>query len=86
MVAAREAAGLGEKARYERLMLPKPTSPFEALLGPLDNETRLESAFNRILVRRLPAEWTKALRNITVMDLLAKEKVLTVLPYQMEVK
>ena len=86
VVAAREAAGLGEKARYERLMLPKPTSPFEALLGPLDNETRLESAFNRILVRRLPAEWTKALRNITVMDLLAKEKVLTVLPYQMEVK
>lgn len=87
---AKRAAGLGEKDRVERLMLPKPVSPFEALLGPLDNETRLEGAFEawvvRRLVKHLPGEWSASLRDLTVMDLLAKEKVLTVLPYRIDVK
>ena len=35
-------------------MLPKPSSPFEQLLGPLDTETRLESALLNLVLRRCP--------------------------------
>lgn len=90
VAAAKLAAGLGDKDRVERLMLPKPTSPFEQLLGPLDNETRVESllqsaVWNAVL-NRLPAEWSGPLRDLSMMDLLAKEKVLTVMPYRIELK
>ena len=33
---AKKAAGIDADAKLERLDLPKPTSPFEALFGPID--------------------------------------------------
>jgi protease-4 len=90
IAAAKAAAGLGEKDRVERLMLPKPVSPFEALLGPLDQETSLQGAWEallaRTLLRSLPAEWSAPLRDLSVMDLLLKEKTLTVMPYRIDIR
>jgi hypothetical protein len=71
-------------------MLPKPVSPFEQLLGPLEPETGVESAFAAALwksfVRSIPAELAAPFREISVMDLLAKERALMVLPYRLDVK
>lgn len=90
VVAAKTAAGLGEKDRVERLMLPKPVSPFEQLLGPLEPETRsnigLADSLWRSVLQRIPSELAAPLRELSVMDLLAKEKVLTVMPYRIDVK
>ncbi len=86
VAAAKTAAGLGERDRVERLMLPKPTSPFEQLLGPLDPETGLELALRNLVLRRLPSAWTGPLRELSVMELLANEHVLTVMPYRIELK
>ena len=87
--AAKKAAGLTEKSRVERLMLPKRTSPFEQMFGPLDNETRAsmwQSVLSHALLGQLPSEVTSALRDVSVMELLAKEKALMVLPYRLDVK
>lgn len=87
---AKKAAGLGEKDRVERLMLPKSVSPFEQLLGPLNEETRVSAGWQAAMfstwLNRLPAEWTAPLRDVSVMDLLLKEKFLTVVPYRIEVR
>ena len=90
IAAAKTAAGVGEKDNVDLLMLPKPVSPFEQLLGPLDPETRAESRLSQLiwkdLARLLPAELLAPLREISVMELLAKEKALSVLPYRVDVK
>ncbi len=90
VAAAKVAAGLGEKDKVERLMLPRPINPFEQLLGPLEPETSARSAIPSALwaglLQRLPTELTAPLRELSVMELLAKEKTLTVLPYRIDVK
>ena len=70
----------------ERLDLPKPTSPFEALFGPIDpSATRLQSPGSALL-KHLPEEVASQLRGLGIYELLAKERVLTVLPYRVLVK
>jgi len=90
IAAAKSAAGLGPKDRVERLMLPKSVSPFEQLLGPLNEETRVSSSWQAgmlsIWLKQLPTEWTGPLRDLSVMDLLSREKFLTVVPYRIDVR
>jgi protease-4 len=84
---AKEAAGLG---RFERLMLPKSVSPFEQLLGPLNEETSIAAGWQAALLstwlKQLPAEWIKPLRDVSAIDLLTKEKFLTIVPYRIDVR
>ncbi len=83
---AKKSAGLDPDAKLERLDLPKPTSPFEALFGPLDpGSTRLHSPSSALL-KHLPEEVTSQLRGLNIYELLARERVLTVLPYRVLVK
>ena len=83
---AKKAAGLDPETKLERLNLPKPTSPFEALFGPIDpSETRLQSPGSALL-KHLPEEVASQLRGLQIYELLAKERALTVLPYRVLVK
>ena len=83
---AKKAAGLDPDQKLERLDLPKPTSPFEALFGPIDpSETRLQSPGSALL-KHLPEEVASQLRGLQIYELLAKERALTVLPYRVLVK
>jgi protease IV len=90
IAAARMAAGLSEKGKVERLMLPKPVSPFEQLLGPLDPETGLDTMISQRvwshLIQRIPAELLTPLKDLSAIELLTKERALTVLPYRIDVK
>lgn len=82
---AKKAAGLDPDTKMERLDLPKPTSPFEALFGPIDpSSTRLSSTST--LLQHLPPEVAAPLRGLDIYELLAKERVLTVLPFRLTVK
>ena len=83
---AKKAAGIDPDTKMERLNLPKPTSPLEALFGPLDPTARLSSGIAKAWLDRLPAEISSQLKNIEVYDVLAREKVLTVVPYQLQIK
>lgn len=90
IAAAKKAAGLSEKDRIERLMLPKSVSPFEQLLGPLNEETSISLGWQGAMLsswmKQLPAAWTAPLRDVSVMDLLVKEKFLMVVPYRIDVR
>ena len=83
---AKKSAGLDPDAKLERLDLPKPTSPFEALFGPIDPSSTSLGATGSALLKSLPEEVASQLRGLSIYDLLAKERVLTVLPYRVQVK
>jgi len=80
---AKKAAGLDPDQKLERLDLPKAISPFEQLFGPVDPSA---ASLKAALVKYLPAEVSEQLQGLGVYELLAKERVLTVMPYRMMVK
>ncbi len=83
---AKKAAGLDPESKTDRLNLPKPVSPFEALFGPIDPAARVGANLAKAWLDRLPSEFAAQLRSLEVYDLLAREKVLTVMPYRLLVK
>ena len=83
---AKKAAGLDPEQKMERLDLPKPVSPFEQLFGPTDPSAASMQAASTALMKRLPADVAAQLRGLEIYELLARERVLTVLPYRMLVK
>ena len=83
---AKKSAGLDPDAKLERLDLPKPTSPFESLFGPIDPSSTSLGVTGSALLKSLPEEVASQLRGLSIYDLLAKERVLTVLPYRVQVK
>ena len=83
---AKKSAGMDPDAKLERLDLPKPTSPFESLFGPIDPSSTSLGVTGSALLKSLPEEVASQLRGLSIYDLLAKERVLTVLPYRVQVK
>ena len=83
---AKKAAGLDPDQKLERLDLPKPISPFEQLFGPVDPSAASLKSAAAIWLKRLPPELAAQLKGLEVYDLLARERVLTVMPYRMLVK
>lgn len=83
---AKKAAGLDPDQKLERLDLPKPVSPFEQLFGPLDPSAARVQTVRTSLMRHLPAEVQSTLQGLGIIDLLARERVLTVLPFQMSIR
>ena len=83
---AKNSAGIDPDTKLERLDLPKPTSPFESLFGPIDPSSTSLGVTGSALLKSLPEEVASQLRGLSIYDLLAKERVLTVLPYRVKVK
>ena len=83
---AKKSAGIDPDTKLERLDLPKPTSPFESLFGPIDPSSTSLGVTGSALLNSLPEEVASQLRGLSIYDLLAKERVLTVLPYRVKVK
>lgn len=83
---AKKAAKLEPDSKLERLNLPKPTSPFEALFGPIDPSTRMAQGMAATWLEGLPSELSEQLRNLTSYEILAREKILTIMPFQLQVK
>lgn len=76
---AKEAAGLKDQ-RVERLSLPKSPNPFEQMLGLSDSETSVGLSYSQLL-DRLPASMRGPLQDLGHLEILAREPVLTILPY-----
>lgn len=83
---AKKAAGLDPDQKLERLDLPKPVSPFEQLFGPIDPSSASAKAASAAWMKALPPEVASQLKGLDVYQLLARERVLTVMPYRMLVK
>jgi len=83
---AKKSAGLDPDQKLERLDLPKPISPFEQLFGPVDPGAASMNNGASAWMKRLPPEVIDTLKGLDVYELLARERVLTVMPYRMLVK
>lgn len=81
---AKEAAGLKDQ-RVERLSLPKSPNPFEQMLGLSDSETRVGLSYAQLL-EQLPASIRGPLQDLSHLEILAREPVLTILPYGLQVR
>lgn len=83
---AKKAANINPDTKLERLDLPKPVSPFEALFGPIDPTTRISASLTKTWLDRLPPELATQIKSLETYDLLARELILTVVPYQLQIK
>lgn len=86
---AKKLAGLKPEEKLEKLELPKPTSPFESLFGPLDLNARMQAAqaqsLNKVLGDISP-ELQEHISALGAFTRLAREPRLTVMPFQIRVK
>lgn len=83
---AKKAAGLDPDTKLERLNLPKPTSPFETLFGPIDPTARVAAQVSKSWLDRLPPDMAAQMKSLDWFDRLAQEKFLTVMPFGLSVK
>lgn len=83
---AKKAAGIDPESKLERLNLPKPTSPFETLFGPIDPTARIGTSIVKSWIDQLPTEISSQLKAMNVYDVLAQERFLTVMPYHLLIK
>jgi protease-4 len=83
---AKKAAGLDPDQKLERLDLPKPVSPFEQLFGPIDPTSAAVRSTAAGLMNHLPPEVAAQVKGLDIYELLARERILTVLPYRLLVK
>ncbi len=83
---ATQLAGLDEDDNIQRLLLPKPTSPFEQFFGPIDagvKTTRLPQSLESFL----PAELSLHIKNALMIDKLsASDPRLLMMPFHIQFK
>ena len=82
---AKKAAGV-ENEKLERLNLPKAANPFEQLFGSLDSETHTQSSLLKDGLAQLPEPMQQSLRGLRVLQVLAREPALTLMPFRLIVR
>lgn len=86
---AKELAKLGPDDKVERLILPKPTSPLESLLGPLnpDEQTRVSAdAALFSAMKAISPDLADDLRNAWQINKLARESRLMLMPFTIRIR
>lgn len=85
---AQKKAELKPEDKVERLSLPKPISPLESLFGPLDPnaDARLADPGIRRVLHSLSPELERSFQAWHILEVLSRERVLTVMPFRLLVK
>jgi len=86
---AKLAAGLKPGDKIDRMILPKPASPFEQLFGPIDADARMNKAPTNALIEALGGlspEVAEHFKAVHIVNLLAREIRLTLMPFRLIVK
>lgn len=86
---AGKLAGLNPDDKIERMILPRPTSPFEQLFGPIDPDAKASAPQAEAIVealKMLSPELAQQLNGLSVIQLLSKEPALTLMPFRITVK
>jgi protease-4 len=85
---AAKLGGLPAGEKVERWLLPPPVSPLEAIFGSMDGDAESSLTLNRALSRSLrefSPELGTALENAWLINLLAREPRLTLMPFHIRV-
>ncbi len=86
---AKQLAKLGPDDKVERLILPKPTSPLESLLGPLNPEEQTRVSADSALflaLQTLSPDLADDLRNAWQINKLARESRLMLMPFTIRIR
>lgn len=92
IAAAKKLAKIDPETELERQNLPKPTSPFEALFGPLEVSVNNQAAGARHAgaligaVEQVSLQAAEHLRNVGLISLFAKEPRLTLMPFRITIE
>jgi protease-4 len=81
---ARKLGKIPEGEKFEKLILPRPTSPFEQLFGTADTQSRQSSQLSSML-NLLSPELAQQLKKFDLINLLSREKTLTIMPFDLRV-
>ncbi|QGQ25155.1 signal peptide peptidase SppA [Gimesia benthica] len=81
---ARKLGKIPEGEKFEKLILPRPTSPFEQLFGTADTQSRQSSQLSNML-NLLSPELAQQLKKFDLINLLSREKTLTIMPFDLRV-
>lgn len=85
---AKKLAGLNPDDDVERMILPKPVSPFEQLFGPVDAQAKMK-AQQKVMIntlKELSPEMAEQLKAMSTINLLAKEPKLLIVPFRLTIK
>lgn len=85
---AQKLAGLNEDDEVDRVVLPRATSPFESLFGPIDADARTPAADQVIAagLKRISPELAAEFQVGSLLQLLSRERRLTVMPYRVRIR
>ena len=85
---AQKLAGLADDDEVERIVLPRATSPFESLFGPIDVDARTPAADQVIAagLKRISPEVAAEFQVGSLLQLLSRERRLTVMPYRVHIR
>tara|TARA_R110002095_G_scaffold152237_4_gene132314 strand:- start:363192 stop:364934 length:1743 start_codon:yes stop_codon:yes gene_type:complete len=81
---ARKLGGIPEGEKFDKLILPRPTSPFEQIFGSVDAKVGQSQQMSRML-NMLSPELSQQLKQLDLINLLSREKALTLMPFQIRV-
>ncbi len=82
---ARKLGKIKEGEKFEKLILPRPTSPFEQIFGPVDGDTQQHQQISHMLDSLAPG-LSEQLKKMDLINLLAREKSLTIMPFEIRVQ
>lgn len=86
---ASKLAGLKPTDEIERLVLPRPTSPFEALFGPIETRVKAPAvdvaSMIKTAVTANPA-LARHLEALTVLEVMASEPRMTLMPFTLRIR
>lgn len=83
---AMELAKLDPETEIEQLQLPKPTSPFEQLFGPIDAQVRQQQVLSTTVNQLVPQTLKPALRQWQVIHQFCDEPALLMMPSIIEIR
>ena len=86
---AKQLAGIKPGEKVDRMILPRPSSPFEQLFGPVDSDARIATSSangTMQLLKSLSPELADHLKDFAIVNLLAREPRLTLMPFRITVK
>jgi protease-4 len=86
---AAKLGGLPAGEKTERWVLPAPVNPLEAIFGSMDSDAESSTSLNRGLaqtLRQISPELAETLQGAWLVNLLAREPRLTLMPFQLRVR
>ncbi len=81
---ARKLGKIKDDEKFEKLILPRPTSPFEQIFGSIDAQSKQSQQFSKLLKSFSP-ELSQQLQKLDLIHLLSREKTLTLMPFDIRV-